>query len=259
VLALRLRLLLLLRAPDTQSCLRRPLHVPQVRPELGGLANFHGGPGMSAQLRVRYRPYEEDMLIAGKGGSGKTHLVMKGLMKAARYNCWVWDYRWQYDRLRYEGFAITHDLPSLPYGRAVYQPRDKSVDAFDAFCAKAERWDNLVIVVEEAHRYAGKYKIRSDSFAAIVNAGRPHGVTWICITRRPQQLHNDILADADHVFVFEHDLPGDIKYLQTWVGAEVQMLLPPEQRTAFRDRPKLPEHSFVYKNLSTGEIQVGRL
>jgi hypothetical protein len=232
----------------------------------GRLTFVHGCSAMSThhqqQLKIRYRPYEEDILISGKGGSGKTYLVLNGLMKAARYNCWVWDYRWQYDRLRYEGFLITHDLPSLPYGRAVYQPRDKSVSAFDAFCAKADSWNNLVIVIEEAHRYAGKYKIRSDSFAAIVNAGRPHGVTWICITRRPQQLHNDILADADHVFVFEHDLPGDIKYLQTWVGAEVQLLLPPEQRTVygwFKDQPRLPEHSFVYKNLSTGEIQVGRL
>lgn len=208
-------------------------------------------------LHFRYSPFEDDVLLMGRGGTGKTHLLRKAILPSLKNVAW-----WLYDtRHQYGDVAeATHTIADLPYGQAVYQPYEASDTDFEAFCAKANTWSNLVVAVEEAHLFVGKYKIRSKSFEHIIKAGRPKGVTWIVITRRPQMLHNDILSDAEHIFCFELELPSDLLYVQKWIGEEVQLFLPPDRRMveALRSQPVLPEHSFVYKRIDA-KAEVGRL
>ena len=176
--------------------------------------------------------------------------------------CWVWDARHQYSELS-EDFEIVHSIKELPYTKAILQPDSTDLETFDQFCKKALSWNNLVVVVEEAHLYSGKYKIKSKGFAEIVNAGRPLGISFIAITRRPQQIHNDILSDAEHIFCFDVELPTDVEYMTKWIGQEVQLFLAPEQRKiegfGYGSQGRLAPHSFVYRNIKDGSTEIGRL
>ncbi len=208
-------------------------------------------------IRFEYDAFDDDILVIGKGGRGKTHLMRNLIIPALRKEpFWLWDPQWQYSNVPAH---VTHRLEDMPYARAIFQPIDKSDDVFDSFCKKAESWDNLVVAVEEAHLYSGKYKIRSRYFEKIVKSGRPHGVTWIAVGRRPQMIHNDILSDADHVFCFEMELSSDFEYMSKWIGEKVWLLAEPERRRALTDKPRAAEHSCVYYNAKTGQSEVFKL
>lgn len=209
-----------------------------------------------------YNPFNEDVLVVGRGGCGKTYLVKNLFLKAfagrsARVPFWLWDHRWQY---LLDGIETVYKVEDLKAGSQILQPFNKSIADFDHFCEKALYLSNSVIAVEETHNFTSKQKIKSDNFAEIINAGRPRGLDWICVTRRPQQLHNDILSDADHIFCFDMELPSDVKFMRQWIGTEVELLLEPRLRKENKSgSPKLAAHHFVYKDVTRGIIEVGKL
>lgn len=212
-------------------------------------------------MTFNYRPMEDDVLFVGKGGSGKSFYLKHMILEHCDYPLWLWDHRHQYTDLAQRGFAVSHDLRELPYGRAVYQPFNLSTDHFDEFCAKADTWSNLVVAVEETHLFVGKYKM-PPHFGSIVRSGRPKGVTWIVVTRRPQDCHNSILGDAEHIFCFEMELPNDIDFMKKWVGKEIELFRDSQDRQDPMMRngsPRLPPHSFVHKDINTGEVEIGKI
>lgn len=225
------------------------------------LLTKNGGVRLPNILDFHYRPFEEDVLIMGAGGTGKTYLLSNLFLQNATYPLWLWDFRWQYGSLARVGFHIAHFPYELPYGRAVLQPHSSDLDTFDAFCSRAESLTNLVVAIEEAHLFTTKFSFKSKGFERIIKAGRPKGISWVCITRRPQQLHNDILSDADHIFCFRLELPNDILYVSKWLGQEVQLHLDPKYRTVpqLKGQPQLPPHSFVYKSVPESRTDVGKL
>lgn len=213
-------------------------------------------------MTFHYRPFEDDVLLVGKGGSGKSYYLKHMILESCTYPLWLWDHRHQYGDLAAKGFTVTHGIEELPYGRAIYQPYNLSAESFDRFCAKADSWSNLVVAVEEAHLFTGKFKFYSESFGNIVRSGRPKGVTWIVISRRPQDVHNSILGDAEHIFCFEMELPSDVDYMRKWVGSEVELFVDSEDRptpSMRNGQPRLPPHSFVHKDVNTGTVEIGRI
>lgn len=251
-------------AKDFASVKELVQHIRQSHAELitkGGGVKLPIPNRMDGILDLNYSPFEDDVIIMGRGGTGKSFLLRNLFLGHAKYPIWVWDFRWTYSDLSQLGFRVTHSLLELPYGRAVYQPERSDVETFDLFCQKADSWTNLVVAVEEAHLFTGKYSFKSAGFENLVKAGRPKGISLITITRRPQQLHNDILSDADHIFCFTLELPNDVLYVKKWIGAQVELLLAPEYRTVpqLKGLPQLTEHSFVYKAVKEGRTDMGRL
>lgn len=219
---------------------------------------------MGNVLDFNYDQYDDNIVLVGLPKSGKTHCLKKLIIPLLKGPCWIWYPEQREDRLpdfvRAEGWQVVRSVDELPYGRALIYPRDRSIEEFERFCERADALSNLTLIVDEAEYYVGKYKIRAPSFARIVNGGRPRGVCWVAIARRPQQLHNDILHGATHVFSFAFDLPGDIELMSKWVGPKVWGFLPPDQRkVAYRHLPQLPQHAFVYYNKDTNYRGVGKL
>lgn len=215
-------------------------------------------------LHFRYQPKDDNIVLIGGPRSGKTHLVKHLIIPLLKGPTWVWYPEEREDRLPQFvtslGWPVVSTVEDLPYGKALVYPSDRSLTQFENFCAKADSHTNLTLIVDEAEYYVGKYKIRSPSFERIVNGGRPKGLCWICIARRPQQLHNDILHAATHVFCFEFNLPGDIEFMSKWTGPKVWGFIPPDQRKpAYRNLPMIPEHGFVYWSKDEGHSEVGRL
>ncbi|MDG6919766.1 MAG: hypothetical protein JRN62_10095 [Nitrososphaerota archaeon] len=215
-------------------------------------------------MEFSYDQYDDNIVLVGLPKSGKTHALKRLIIPSLRGSAWIWYPEQRDDRLpdfvKSQGWQVASSIDQLKLGRALIYPRDRSIEEFDRFCERADALSNLTLVVDEAEYYVGKYKIKSPSFARIVNGGRPRGVCWVAIARRPQQLHNDILHAANHVFCFAFDLPGDLEFMSHWVGPEVWGFVSPEKRkTAFRTLPQLPQHAFVYYNKDTNYRAVGVL
>jgi hypothetical protein len=208
-------------------------------------------------MKFSYDPLDEDVLIFGKGGTGKSHALQNLVLNSIkREPWWLFDGDW---RDSVSGARVVHNVKDLPYGQAILQPHDKSLATFDDFCKKADSWSNLVVAVEEAHLYTGKYKIKSPYFEKIIKAGRPKGISFVCISRRPQMIHNDILSDGDHIFCFAMELTSDYEYMEEWVGEKIWLLRAPEQRKKLKNEPATKEHTGLYYNTRSGESSLFRL
>ena len=185
---------------------------------------------------MKFDLYNEDIAIMGKGGSGKTALLDRfigPLMLKSKTRFWIWDTRHQ---CKLSGVPVVHTVGELPVGgSAIIKPYDISVENFDKFCSAVLQCANTVIAVDEVHLYASKQKFRSEAFYKITTTGRNQGNTLIAITRRPADTHNDIIADSDHKFIFNHDLPTDVAYLKKWIGSNILELA------------AKPIHTFYYK------------
>lgn len=226
-------------------------------------------------ISIPYDPWDQHVVIFGKSGSGKTYLLKNKLMRDIGRShvaaCWVYDSQEQYADLAGYGFSVTNSLANLPYGKVVFQPGRVENEDFDAIAERAFNARNLVLVVEEAHFYIGKYTIRSKPFEQIVKGGRPRGVTYVAVTIRPQDVHNTVITQASHRFCFQLEVPTDYDYLYRWFGPKTELLKPP----VIRDRRRLanipevrrdpslaelplPDHSFVYRD-PDGNVEVGRL
>ena len=212
-------------------------------------------------MQFNYDPLDEDIAIFGKGGSGKSHAMRELILKSIkREPYWLFDGDWRY--VGRDGIAqvpIVHEVKDLPYGQAIFQPYDKSLVTFDDYCKKAFSWSNMVVAVEEAHLYTGKFKIKSPYFERVVKAGRPKGISFVIIARRPQMIHNDVLSDADHIFCFSMELTSDYEFMAKWIGDKVWLLRPPDQRKKLRDQPAQPAHTGVYYETKTGRSELFRL
>lgn len=219
---------------------------------------------MPGRLLFEYDPCDDDIFLVGKGGSGKTFLLKMLLLALYSGPAWIWYPERRDDGLpeyvRELGWQVVGRVDELPYGRALLYPRDKSIEVFDKFCKKAIEHTNLTVIVDEAHSYVGKYKFKSKGYQEIVNKGRPRGVCMVNVARRPQQMHNDILADADHIFCFDMDLPGDITFMEKWIGPLVEgFLAPDERKPQYRNVPGIGKYGFVYRNMKTGLTEVANL
>jgi hypothetical protein len=100
---------------------------------------------------------------------------------------------------------------------------------------------NMLYAVEEANTFASKTKIEP-RFQRCINWGRMEGLGVVVISPRCSNLHNDCIAQANHVFLFKTQLPNDLQ----WLGGFV----PPD---ALKELPTLEEHekgnsSFIYWN-----------
>jgi hypothetical protein len=194
---------------------------------------------MSDTASFNYDPYDQNIVVIGSAGSGKTHFVKWLIMKfllPANVDFVVWDYNHR-GYTSYTDFKLP--VPTLhkfdPKVRQfVFQPFDKSEKAFVQFSKQAFT-ANKVIIIEETQEYARKM-FMPDEFENLVRTGRNYGVTYIAITQRPQEIHTAILSNADHLFVFKLTYPPDVELLVKWVGQEL------------RNLTSLPRYYFYYRN-----------
>ena len=110
------------------------------------------------------------MAICGKRRSGKTYFTKWLLRRIPKWI--VWDYNFEYKM----GDVIVYTLTDLRIQyrqgvkRIVYRPMSKTDEDFEAFCAEAFSYANVMIVVEEVERYATSWQIPF-SLKRIVDVG----------------------------------------------------------------------------------------
>ncbi|MEM3423568.1 MAG: DUF87 domain-containing protein [Nitrososphaeria archaeon] len=178
---------------------------------------------------MKINPYDEHIVIFGQSGTGKTTLAKYLIKQIAKQKpVWIWDYN-----AEYELFQKVKGTNNLYYGNLTYLPQEGTEEEFSQFCQTAYDQNNLTVVIEEVQEYANKFYMPPE-LAKIVRTGRRRGVTYIAISQRPAEVHNAIISNSHHRFIFRLDLPPDIIYLKRWVMVDENTI------------KTLPNHFFYY-------------
>jgi len=216
----------------------------------------------SGKLNLNFQAYNEDLVICGSKGSGKSYLANELLKSFNNITCIVWDYNFQFHDARSMLFHSLEDLLEVydkaKRGRYILQPYDKSQKAFENLCDAVFERGNCVLFLDELHLFTSKQSIIKP-FQNLILSGRPRGVSVISISTRPAQIPNAVLSNASHVFCFRLNIESDVKFLESWMGSEVWQLMPVDKRQKMKDAPVLPEHTFYYRNQSMPNGVIGKV
>ena len=205
--------------------------------------------------------FNEDCVIIGMKGGGKTYLANEFLRSLKNIPVIVFDFNWGFHDSR---AVVVHNLQEVfkifdeMRGHVIFQPYDKSQAVFESFCSQIFARSNLVALIDESHQYVSKQKI-CKPYNDLILSGRPRGISVISISSRPANLPNNALTNARHIFAFRLNLQSDVEFLQSWLGDQAWELLPKEQRKKNQDAPELEQFSFYYRDTQKAAGMVGKI
>ena len=208
-------------------------------------------------MDFNYSPFDEDIVIVGGKGRGKTTRLKWVLTQIQNLPYWIWDYQWLLN-----GFGeIVHTVDELKYGQFILQPYDKGYSNFIKYCNKCYYgamkgiYKNLIFGVDELHQYVTKQKSCPELYSIVMSA-RNQGISGIYLSTRPASLPNWILTNADHCFAYGLNAETDIVWLKGYIGEKAWLLVPPDKRKFLKDAEALPKHSCVYRNQTELESHI---
>ena len=217
---------------------------------------------VTQNLDFNFVPYNEDIVITGSKGSGKSYLANTLLQNLHGVTVFVWDFNEQFSDSR---SIVIHQLDEMiemfdevKRGKYILQDFNKEENQFRKFCKYAFSKGNVVVMIDEVHAYVTKQKIIKE-YNDLILSGRPRGISVISISTRPASLPNNVLTNGKHVFTFRLNIESDVKFLEGWLGSEVWQVVQQNKRMKHKDLPELPEHSFFYRNMDEHEGQIGKV
>lgn len=209
-------------------------------------------------LKIRYMPFEEDIVVVGGKGRGKSKQVMEILGKPLNNLPYVIH---DYNNI-FSGFGTIARRPSEVHrGQIIYQG-DKSMAGFVALCnrvfygAQSGELSNTVFGVDELHQYYRNKQTVIPEFENIVSTARNYGVSGIYVSTRPATIPNTVLSNATHCFAFGLANESDIIWLRGYIGEKAWLLIPADKRKKLVNEKQLTKHSFLYRNQNEPETQI---
>jgi len=160
---------------------------------------------------------DDIIVVCGKRGSGKSVFV-RYLAKHLKRRI-IWDINFEHTNLGYV-LHYPHQIKGefkRGITRIVFQPYDKTEEAFDNFCKTCFGLIHYTLIIEEVERYATSYKIPG-ALKKIIDVGRHYGIGLIVTCRRVARLNPDVPFNANHIIIFHLHRPQDAQYLAEWVG-----------------------------------------
>tara|TARA_R110000751_G_scaffold104147_1_gene199576 strand:+ start:802 stop:1557 length:756 start_codon:yes stop_codon:yes gene_type:complete len=213
-------------------------------------------------LNFSFVAMDEDILICGSKGSGKSYLANTLLQSLHGITVFCWDYNSQFHDSRSMVFHHLDEMIEVwrtaKRGKYILQDYDLSEENFKRFCKFVFNTGNCVCIIDEAHSYLTKMKILKE-FNDIILSGRPRGISCVSISTRPASLPNNCLTNAKHVFTFRLNLESDVKFLEGWMGSEVWQVVQKNKRLKHQELDEVPEHSFYYRNMDESEGYIGKI
>ena len=214
------------------------------------------------QLDFRFEAYDQDICIVGAKGSGKSYLANVLLKSLNGISVWVYDFNSQFHSSR---AMVFHDLSemlevydSAKRGHYILQPHINDENTFRRFCAEGFKRGNLVLIMDEIHTWLTKQK-QNTEFNRIILSGRPRGISCVSISSRPASCPNHVLSNAKHVFAFKLNLESDLKFLESYLGHDVWIVMPKDKRARLKDEDELPEHTFFYRDMDKDHGVIGKV
>lgn len=119
---------------------------------------------------------------------------------------------------------------------------DELEELFARLCDAAMEVEDCHVSADEAHRYIKNSSI-DERVNRMATGGRKYGVEWFITTQRPQNLHEDILSQANYGVYFQITKDRDIKKVNKSSGINAERLR------------KLGERKAIIENFDSGNIQ----
>ena len=212
-------------------------------------------------LEWDFTAFNEDCVIVGMKGGGKTYLANEILHSLKNIPVIVFDFNWGFHDSRAVGVHKLQEVFKIydeMKGHIIFQPYDKSKLVFESFCGEIFKRSNLVTIIDETHQYTSKQGI-CKPYNDLILSGRPRGISVISISSRPANLPNNALTNARHIFAFRLNLQSDVEFLESWLGSQAWELLPKEQRKKNQEQPEIEQFSFYYRDTQKGAGMVGKV
>lgn len=129
------------------------------------------------------------------------------------------------------------------------KPKKDSIDPlqtlFDATCKQVVAEGNLTFWVDESAAFSDKWWYVS-KLKDIANKGQNINLNLAIIHQRPAQLHNDILANCHHRFIFALELDRDRDFYARTM---------PDGKAIMLKHQRMRQHEFLYYNSLTRHHQ----
>jgi len=191
--------------------------------------------------RITIAPSERAAIV-GRTGSGKTTLARQ--LVGTYRNLVVIDPKWRFELARTMVVAgSAADFARLypqRTTRLVYRPDPESSDHadVDAVIRRVLRYGRTCLCLDEAMDYATPSAILP-AYRRALTQGRELLVPVVSLTQRPRAVHNTVLSEAEHLFVFDLQVASDRDKMADLAG------------DALRERILTP-YAFAYYGPATG-------
>ena len=180
--------------------------------------------------------------IFGKTGAGKTFFSKNWLLP--HYSHYVfWD-------IKHENNDVLHDIiVSTPKelkkeivknNRILYQPRKPNDEDFNEVCEIIFNSGNMALYVDESAFVSTPSKILY-WHKVLITQGRSYGSGIVNVSQRPRDIHNTLISESEHLFIFVLSLETDIMKLKYQIG------------DAADEISALQEHYFIYYSVRTNK------
>ncbi len=213
---------------------------------------------MSNEINFDWSPFDEDIVIVGGKGTGKSHKLKWILSLISNLPYVVFDYN-----NLFSSFGIIARRPTeITKGQIIYQGLDRTQDGFITFCkriffgSQSGELSDMVFCVDELHQYYKNKQTAIPEFENIVATARNYGISGIYISTRPATMPNTILTNAQHCFAFALANEGDISWLRGYIGEMAWLLVPKDKRKKLKEEKMLTKHSCIYRNQQSPSAQL---
>ena len=191
-------------------------------------------------------PYKERVNIVGMVQSGKTNLLL-WLLKSVRVPYILFDPLNVVKRAEQSGWQ-----PLDPATQQIVSPAWNDIAAeFNRVALEVWNKGNMILIVDEIALEGTDEKGRPKPFfcnkywkqpvlSRICNQGGNRNISLWGTSQRAAQVHNDILANSMHHFIFRLYLPQDIEWMSKVIP-----------RTIAENTQNLQQYSFVYYQLGS--------
>lgn len=198
------------------------------------------------------RPRDTDrVFLSGMTGSGKTVLAHE-LLETRRGNLrLVFDAKDELNWKDYKRFSRLEKLISANPAHAIYAPNIYELDnlhcweGFFKFAFLRQRKNyraknklRTTVYVDEVYAVTDKEQLPF-YYKAGLTRGRKIGLELWSATQRPKNIPQFLMSEAEHKFIFFHQMPQDKEKLRNTFGISEEML----------QALSMANHEFVYANL----------
>lgn len=185
--------------------------------------------------------------FAGKTGSGKTFLAER-LLEQFPYivvldnkGLFGTDETTDYFYLAERGFTLCNDLSEIEElatqsNRIVYRPAPELeadtkifMDTMNDFLWWIYNRKNCILYVDEVTAISDSRNILP-GHNAIMKRGRQRGIGCWNASQQPVNVHNTLLSESEHFFIFETTLQSHRDKLAGFMGEEVRNIIPKEHK-----------------------------
>jgi len=205
-----------------------------------------------------YQYYQENILLIGMIGSGKSQLTRKILDGIPNARRWIWD---ESSNFHEYGEVIT-DLSKLNAGNYCIDLAEKSTENFEIYTeylyqnALNYKLMNHVNVVDEVQKYTNPHDTNS-FLKNIVTSMRNRAISNIFITPSPSLIPSWIKNNTLHVFALRTVDYGQLEYMErNFFGKEAWLLTSSDKRKKMEDEINLEPYSFIYRDMRKSETEV---